>query len=106
MLPLNLDNTYQMFEYSCQEGNYAMANALSFGRKRDAEAAAAKTSVQEGREEGERWRGRPASPNGPWVNLRQLLMLSCIFPVDVFLARGRCLAGDSSMLSLIPQIAA
>jgi hypothetical protein len=45
-LPLNLDNTYQMFEYSCQEGNYAMANALSFGRKRDAEAAAAKTSTK------------------------------------------------------------
>jgi len=43
-LPLNRDDTYQMFEYSCQEGNYAMANALSFGRKRDAEAAAAKPS--------------------------------------------------------------
>jgi hypothetical protein len=39
-LPLNRDDTYQMFEYSCQEGNYAMANALSFGRKRDKEAAA------------------------------------------------------------------
>ena len=38
-LPLNRDDTYQMFEYSCHEGNYAMANALSFGRKRDAEAA-------------------------------------------------------------------
>jgi hypothetical protein len=36
-LPLNRDDTYQMFEYSCQEGNYAMANALSFGRKRDKE---------------------------------------------------------------------
>jgi len=43
-LPLNRDDSYQMFEYSCQEGNYAMANALSFGRKRDREAAAAKTS--------------------------------------------------------------
>jgi hypothetical protein len=43
-LPLNRDDTYQMFEYSCQEGNYAMANALSFGRKRDQEAAAAKPS--------------------------------------------------------------
>jgi hypothetical protein len=39
-LPLNRDETYQMFEYSCQEGNYAMANSLSFGRKRDREAAA------------------------------------------------------------------
>ena len=38
-LPLNRDDTYQMFEYSCHEGNYALPNALSFGRKRDAEAA-------------------------------------------------------------------
>ena len=37
-MPLNLDNTYQIFEYSCHEGNYAMANALSFGRKRDRES--------------------------------------------------------------------
>jgi len=43
-LPLNRDDTYQMFEYSCQEGNYAMANSLSFGRKRDREAAAATSS--------------------------------------------------------------
>jgi hypothetical protein len=40
-IPLNRDETYEMFEYSCQEGNYAMANALSYGRKRDREAAAA-----------------------------------------------------------------
>jgi len=33
-----------MFEYSCHEGNYAMPNALSFGRKRDAEAAKASSS--------------------------------------------------------------
>jgi hypothetical protein len=38
-LPLNRDDTYQMFEYSCHEGNYALPNALSFGRKRDREAA-------------------------------------------------------------------
>jgi len=38
-LPLNRDDTYEMFEYSCHEGNYALPNALSFGRKRDAEAA-------------------------------------------------------------------
>src|SRR5688572_16026014 len=25
-LPLNRDDTYQMFEYSCHEGNYAMSN--------------------------------------------------------------------------------
>ena len=43
-LPLNRDDTYQMFEYSCHEGNYAMANALSFGRKRDAEAAGGSSS--------------------------------------------------------------
>jgi hypothetical protein len=43
-LPLNRDDSYQMFEYSCQEGNYAMANSLSFGRKRDREAAAAAAS--------------------------------------------------------------
>jgi hypothetical protein len=43
-IPLNRDETYQMFEYSCQEGNYAMANALSFGRKRDREAVAATSS--------------------------------------------------------------
>jgi hypothetical protein len=40
-LPLNRDDTYQIFEYSCQEGNYSMANVLSFGRKRDREAASA-----------------------------------------------------------------
>lgn len=37
-LPLNRDDSYQMFEYSCHEGNYALPNALSFGRKRDLEA--------------------------------------------------------------------
>jgi len=43
-LPLNRDDSYQMFEYSCHEGNYALPNALSYGRKRDAEAAAAQQS--------------------------------------------------------------
>ena len=38
-LPLNRDDSYEMYEYSCNEGNYAMANSLSFGRKRDKEAA-------------------------------------------------------------------
>jgi hypothetical protein len=38
-LPLNRDDSYQMFEYSCHEGNYALPNALSFGRKRDLEAS-------------------------------------------------------------------
>jgi hypothetical protein len=40
-LPLNRDESYQFFEYSCHEGNYALPNALSYGRKRDQEAAAA-----------------------------------------------------------------
>ena len=43
-LPLNRDDTYEMFEYSCQEGNYALPNALSYGRKRDREAAASSTT--------------------------------------------------------------
>jgi hypothetical protein len=38
-LPLNRDDSYQFFEYSCHEGNYALPNALSFGRKRDREAS-------------------------------------------------------------------
>jgi hypothetical protein len=38
-LPLNRDDNYQMLEYSCHEGNYALPNALSFGRVRDREAA-------------------------------------------------------------------
>ena len=36
-LPLNRDDGYTMFEYSCHEGNYALPNALSFGRQRDRE---------------------------------------------------------------------
>ncbi len=40
-LPLNRDDTYQFFEYSCHEGNYALPNALSFGRKRDAAGSSA-----------------------------------------------------------------
>ena len=40
-LPLNRDESYQFFEYSCHEGNYALPNALSYGRKRDQDAAAA-----------------------------------------------------------------
>ena len=38
-LPLNRDDSYQFYEYSCHEGNYALPNALSFGRKRDQEQA-------------------------------------------------------------------
>ena len=38
-LPLNRDDTYQIYEYSCHEGNYALPNALSYGRTRDREAA-------------------------------------------------------------------
>ena len=39
-LPLNRDDGYTMFEYSCHEGNYALPNALSFGRMRDRGARA------------------------------------------------------------------
>ena len=31
-MPLSAEPTYQMFEYACQEGNYAIANALSGAR--------------------------------------------------------------------------
>jgi len=37
-LPLNRDDSYAIYEYSCHEGNYALPNALSYGRKRDREA--------------------------------------------------------------------
>jgi hypothetical protein len=37
--PFNLDNSYEIYEYSCHEGNYAMVNELTTGRKHDAEAA-------------------------------------------------------------------
>jgi hypothetical protein len=40
-LPLNRDDEYVMFEYACHEGNRALPNALSAGRARDREAAAA-----------------------------------------------------------------
>ncbi len=40
-LPLNRDSNYQMFEYACHEGNYAVPNELSAGRAHDlAEEAA------------------------------------------------------------------
>ena len=31
-MPLSAEPTYQMFEYACQEGNYAIPNALSGAR--------------------------------------------------------------------------
>jgi hypothetical protein len=34
-LPLNRDESYQMFEYSCHEANISLANELSAGRARD-----------------------------------------------------------------------
>jgi len=39
--PMNRDSKYQMFEYSCHEGNYAIPAELSGGRAADAAAAAA-----------------------------------------------------------------
>jgi hypothetical protein len=35
-MPLTRDAEYQIFEYACQEGNYAVPNELSGGRARDA----------------------------------------------------------------------
>jgi hypothetical protein len=37
-LPLNRDDSYTFYEYSCHEGNYALPNALRYGRKRDSES--------------------------------------------------------------------
>jgi hypothetical protein len=34
-VPLNRDENYRIYEYSCHEGNYALPNALSYGRARD-----------------------------------------------------------------------
>jgi hypothetical protein len=34
-LPLNQDPNYQMYEYACHEGNYAIPNELSGGRAQD-----------------------------------------------------------------------
>jgi hypothetical protein len=36
-MPLTRDAKYQIFEYACQEGNYAVPNELSGGRARDAD---------------------------------------------------------------------
>jgi len=38
-LPLNRDDTYQMFEYACHEGNLSIPNELTAGRAADAAAA-------------------------------------------------------------------
>ena len=39
-MPLNRDPDYQILEYACHEGNYAMPHTLSAGRAQDAAAAA------------------------------------------------------------------
>ena len=31
-MPLNRDNSYQIFEYACHEGNYGLENSLRAGR--------------------------------------------------------------------------
>jgi hypothetical protein len=41
-IPLTRDSNYQMYEYACQEGNYAVPNELSAGRARDKAEAEAK----------------------------------------------------------------
>jgi hypothetical protein len=38
-VPFNRDETYEMFEYACHEGNYAMANILSGARAKEKAAA-------------------------------------------------------------------
>jgi hypothetical protein len=38
-LPLNKDPEYQIFEYSCHEGNYSIPNELTAGRARDRDAS-------------------------------------------------------------------
>ncbi len=40
-MPLNRDETYDLFEYACHEGNYGLTNSLSAGRAEDREAAEA-----------------------------------------------------------------
>jgi hypothetical protein len=39
-MPLNRDESYQMFEYSCHEGNHSMVNELRAGRAADGAAPA------------------------------------------------------------------
>ncbi len=34
-MPLTLEKDYQMYEYACHEGNYAIPNILSAGRARE-----------------------------------------------------------------------
>ena len=41
-LPLNRDESYQMFEYACHEGNISIAAELSGGRAQDKAAELAK----------------------------------------------------------------
>ncbi|MYD72350.1 MAG: hypothetical protein F4W89_16645 [Acidobacteria bacterium] len=38
-MPLNRDESYQLYEYACHEGNYGLENSLSAGRAEDREAA-------------------------------------------------------------------
>ena len=40
-MPLSRDPDYQIFEYACHEGNYALPNILRGGRARDKAAAEA-----------------------------------------------------------------
>jgi hypothetical protein len=41
-MPLNRDSKYQLFEYACHEGNYALPHTLSGARAKEAEEAAKK----------------------------------------------------------------
>jgi hypothetical protein len=42
-MPLHREPDYQLFEYACHEGNYAVPNTLSAGRARDKAARGART---------------------------------------------------------------
>jgi len=43
-IPLNRDDSYQIYEYACHEGNHAIEHMLRGGRVRDRESGAAGTT--------------------------------------------------------------
>ena len=46
-IPITKDDSYQMFEYACHEGNYSMVNMLEGARAREAAEEAAKKKTQQ-----------------------------------------------------------
>ena len=55
-IPMAKDDTYQMFEYACHEGNYSMVNMLEGARAREKAAAdaAKKTEAAKKKKTGSR----------------------------------------------------